>query len=144
MVIETLGKIMSEYWKDVKKLSEFRLDTISEADLEYVRTRIIMLNTKSDAIPATYLVTAFPIIAKEKTAQQGLVVMTWPEVVIGIISETKDDGNQTDGSQKSWALRPTRKDGRGWRKNSIMRVRGRDYAARLLIGWWAEHNRKEK
>lgn len=133
---------MSDYWKDVKKLSDFRLDSINAADLEHVKIRITLLNTKKGG-PSTYLVTAFPAAAKEKVSDTlGLVINTWPEVVIGIISETQDDGNQTDGSQKSWALRPTRKDGHGWRKNSIMRVRGRDYAARLLLGWWADQNKK--
>jgi hypothetical protein len=134
---------MSEYWKVNKKLSDFRLDSISEADLSHIMTRTILLNTKPGD-PSTYLVTAFPSTAKEKYSQFFDVVHTWPEVVIGIISETQDDGNQTDGSQKSWALRPTRKDGHGWRKNSIIRVRGRDYAARLLLGWWADQNRKKK
>jgi hypothetical protein len=128
---------MPDYWHSLKTLNDFRLDSISQEDLSHVRTRIILLNTKADGV-STYLVTASPITAKEKVSHQGLVVSTWPEVVIGILSETEDDGNQ--GSGKSWAVRPTRKDGKGWRKNSIMRVRGREYAARLLLGWWAEQN----
>jgi hypothetical protein len=137
MVIETLGKIMSEYWKDVKKLSEFRLDTINEADLRHVLTRITLLNTKARR-PSTYIVTAFPTAAKEKFDSQGLVVNTWPEVVLGIIGETPADDQH--GSEKWWAIYPTLKTGKGWRKKHVHIYVGRDRAARRLLEWWATEN----
>lgn len=131
---------MSDYWKADKSLNDFRLDTITESDVPHVRTRMTLLNTKPGT--SSYLVTAYPTTAKEKVTHQGLNVTTWPEVVIGILNETEDCGQQ--GSGKSWTLHPTLKTGKGWWKKSIMTVRGREYAARCLLGWWAEQNDPER
>jgi hypothetical protein len=122
-------------------LSEFNLRSISidQIDQNQIWLRLVLLNTKPGRA-STYLVLAFPENAKDKSSDH--VVLTWPEVVLGLITETHGDGNQTDGTEKSWNLHPTMKNGNGWRKKPVMLVRGRSYAAICLLGWWAGQNEK--
>jgi hypothetical protein len=119
-------------------LPEFRLNSILPDQVDRINCRLVLLNTKPGRA-STYLVLAAPENAKTQRSSR-MVERVWPEVVLGIMVETEGDGNQTDGTVKSWNLHPTRKDGAGWRKKKIEMVRGRDFAARCLLGWWAEQN----
>lgn len=127
--------------KEPIKLSEFNIGSIRHDQIVQIKTRLILLNTKP-GMPSEYIVTAFPENAKERPSGDSYTISTWPEVVIGIIVETHGDGNQTNGTEKSWHLHPTLRSGRGWRKKKVMLVRGRNYAARLLLGWTASENEK--
>lgn len=118
-------------------LREFRLNSILPDEVDQIRLRLVLLNTKPGRA-STYLVLAFPENAKDKS--KGQIVVTWPEIAVGIMVETHGDGNQTDGTEKSWNVFPTKKDGSGWRKRPVMMVRGRSYAALLLLDWWAQEN----
>lgn len=123
-------------------LRDFNIGSITPEQIGQIKIRLILLNTRPGLIGSEYIVTAFPENAKEKRGHYS--VTTWPEVVLGIIAETKDDGNQTDRKQKSWTLHPTLRSGRGWRKKSIATVKGRDNAAEQLLGWTTEQNQKRR